>query len=165
MLRYLGFAFVLIMLSLFGVQKLQGNLTQPHVTEAKSQPSAPAGARSAIITAENGHYAAEARVDGHEEVAFMVDTGASQITLRESDAARLGYRPGPADYVIKIETANGEGRAAAIQLTSIEVGDIMVRDVRAIVVPDSALSVNLLGMSFLSRVRWTQERGQLVLEQ
>ena len=25
--------------------------------------------------------------------------------------------------------------------------------------------VNLLGMSFLSRVRWTYERGKLVLEQ
>jgi aspartyl protease family protein len=47
----------------------------------------------------------------------------------------------------------------------VEVGDIMVRDIGALVVPDKALNVNLLGMSFLSRVRWTQERGRLVLEQ
>jgi aspartyl protease family protein len=47
----------------------------------------------------------------------------------------------------------------------VEVGEITVRDVTALVVPDAALNVNLLGMSFLSRVRWTQDRGQLVLEQ
>ena len=41
----------------------------------------------------------------------------------------------------------------------------MVRNVRAMVHPDEALGVNLLGMSFLSRVRWTHERGKLVLEQ
>ena len=41
----------------------------------------------------------------------------------------------------------------------------MVRDVQALIVPDGALKVNLLGMSFLSRVRWTHERGRLVLEQ
>jgi len=40
-----------------------------------------------------------------------------------------------------------------------------VRDLRALVVPDTALSVNLLGMSFLSRVRWTHERGKLIIEQ
>jgi aspartyl protease family protein len=44
-------------------------------------------------------------------------------------------------------------------------GDILVRNVKALVQPDNALHVNLLGMSFLSRVRWTHERGKLVLEQ
>jgi aspartyl protease family protein len=45
------------------------------------------------------------------------------------------------------------------------VGDIIVRDVPALVHPDEALGVNLLGMSFLSRVRWTHDRGKLILEQ
>jgi len=47
----------------------------------------------------------------------------------------------------------------------VEVGNIMVRNVPALVHPDEALGVNLLGMSFLSRVRWMHERGRLVLEQ
>src|SRR5215831_26085 len=158
-------ALVVMALSVVGVRLIQDDLTRPRVTMAKPALSAQSSSRAVVIKSENGHYAAEARVDGHEEVAFMVDTGASQITLRESDAARLGYRPGSADYVLKIDTANGEGRAAPVELASVEVGDVMVRNVRALVVPDSALSVNLLGMSFLSRVRWTQERGELVLEQ
>ena len=57
------------------------------------------------------------------------------------------------------------GRAAPVTLDTVEVGDIIVRDVPALVIPDKALSVNLLGMSFLSRVKWVHERGQLVLEQ
>ena len=35
----------------------------------------------------------------------------------------------------------------------------------AFVIPDELLSTNLLGMSFLSRVKWTHDRGRLVLEQ
>ena len=62
-------------------------------------------------------------------------------------------------------TANGEGRAARVDLGRVELGDIVVRDVVAIVMPDEMLAVNLLGMSFLSRVRWSHERGNLVLEQ
>jgi aspartyl protease family protein len=45
------------------------------------------------------------------------------------------------------------------------IGNIVVRDVPALVHPDEVLGVNLLGMSFLSRVRWTYERGRLVIEQ
>src|SRR4029450_1194909 len=39
-----------------------------------------------------GHFAVEARVDGRR-IPFMIDTGASQITIRESDAARLRVPP------------------------------------------------------------------------
>ncbi len=44
-------------------------------------------------------------------------------------------------------------RAAPIQLNMVEVGNLMVRDVAAMVLPDGALSDNLLGLSFLSRLR------------
>ena len=56
-------------------------------------------------------------------------------------------------------------RAALVQLATVEIGDITVRNVPALVHPDEALGVNLLGMSFLSRVRWTHERGKLIIEQ
>ena len=125
----------------------------------------PSNARTLVIRAsEGGHFQVDARVDGRR-LDFMVDTGASQITIRERDAARLGFHPTQRDYSIKISTANGAGRAALVQLGMVEVGDIVVRQVPALIVPDEALNVNLLGMSFLSRVRWSHERGQLILEQ
>ena len=83
----------------------------------------------------------------------------------ESAAARLGIYPRPSDYTVRVSTANGVTKAALVQLRSVEVGDIVVRDVQAIVHSDQGPGVNLLGMSFLSRVRWTHERGKLVLEQ
>jgi aspartyl protease family protein len=127
--------------------------------------SASVSARNVVLTkAPNGHFQVEARVDGRR-IEFLVDTGASHIALREREAARLGIYPRPSDYTVRVSTANGVTKAALVQLRSVEVGDILVRDVSAIVHPDEGLSVNLLGMTFLSRVRWTHERGKLVLEQ
>ena len=127
--------------------------------------SGSAGYRTVTLRSDrNGHFQVEARVEGRL-VEFMVDTGASMIAMRETAAARLGIHPAERDYTVKTQTANGVGRAARVRLNSVEVNGIMVRDVEAFVVPDESLSTNLLGMSFLSRVKWTHERGQLVLEQ
>jgi aspartyl protease family protein len=56
-------------------------------------------------------------------------------------------------------------QAAPVELERVEVGSLTVRNVRAIVLPDEALGQNLLGMTFLSRVRWEHRDGRLVLEQ
>jgi aspartyl protease family protein len=56
-------------------------------------------------------------------------------------------------------------RVAPVLLDRVEVGDIVVHNVVAVVFPDQTLGQNLLGMSFLSRVRWQQDNGRLVLEQ
>jgi aspartyl protease family protein len=128
-------------------------------------PTASANSRTVTIARDaRGHFTVEARVDGRR-LQFMVDTGASIIALRESAAARLGIHPMPRDYNVQVQTANGVGRAALVQLNTVEIDGIVVRDVRALVTPDNALSENLLGMSFLSRVKFSHDRGKLVLEQ
>ena len=66
---------------------------------AAPAPSAAQNSRSLVIKAgTGGHFEVEARVDGRR-IQFIVDTGASHIALRESDAARLGIRPTPRDYM------------------------------------------------------------------
>jgi aspartyl protease family protein len=132
--------------------------------EASSAPSGYNSRSVSISRGNGGHFWTEARIDGRR-LELVVDTGASQITLRASDAARLGIHPVPRDYSVKVATANGMSKAALVQLRMVEIGNIVVRDVPALVHPDDGLGVNLLGMSFLSRVRWTHERGKLVLEQ
>jgi aspartyl protease family protein len=122
---------------------------------------------SRIVTlsrGNGGNFWTEARVDGRR-LEFMVDTGASAIALRASDAAKLGIHPTPRDYSLKMGTANGIARAALVQLRMVEIGNIVVRDVPAVVHAEGALGTNLLGMTFLSRVRFTHDRGKLVLEQ
>jgi len=112
-----------------------------------------------------GHFQVEARIDGRH-IDFMVDTGASLVALRESDAAEVGIRPVPRDYTAIVSTANGKIKAARAKLDRIELGDITVYDVPALVLPDEALSQSLLGVSFLSRLkRYEYANGRLVMEQ
>ena len=99
-------------------------------------------------------------------VPVLVDTGASMVVLRESDAANAGIRPRSSDYTALVSTANGKVKAAPATLDRIEAGGITVFDVPALVLPDDVLGTNLLGMSFLSRLkRYEVADGRLVLEQ
>jgi aspartyl protease family protein len=139
-------------------------------TAARKAPSAEtvaqAGVRSFSIPRDaRGHFATEGRIDG-QRIAFMVDTGASVIALNESSAARFGLRPAPGDYKATVTTANGTIKAAATRLAMVDIGGLVVRDVDAMVLPDEALSENLLGLSFLSKLkRFEYANGKMVLEQ
>ena len=103
----------------------------PATSAMAAAPVNPSPSNSRAITVargDDGHFRVEARIDGRR-MELVVDTGASQIALRESDAARLGIHPTARDYRIKVATANGFTRAALVQLAMVEVGNIIVRDV------------------------------------
>ncbi|MBZ0141048.1 MAG: TIGR02281 family clan AA aspartic protease [Pseudorhodoplanes sp.] len=141
----------------------------PQAAAAVVVPASPgpsAGYRSIAIQRDaRGHFQVDARVDGRR-LGFMVDTGASTIALTAGDARRLGIHPAPSEFRVNVRTANGTVRAAPATLNMVEVGGLVVRDVRALVVPDNALSENLLGMSFLTKLRrFEYANGKLVLEQ
>jgi aspartyl protease family protein len=133
---------------------------------APVEPSVQAGLRSLSIPRDGrGHFRTEGRIEG-QRIGFMVDTGASLIALNETSAARFGLRPSRGDYKATVTTANGTVKAAPTQLAVIEVGGIVVRDVDAMVLPDEALSENLLGLSFLSKLkRFEYTNGTMMLEQ
>jgi aspartyl protease family protein len=122
--------------------------------------------RSVVVPRDSrGQFEVDAMVNGHR-VGFVVDTGASVIALTARDAARLGIRPAQNAFVAEVRTANGKVRAAPARLDAVQVGDIEVRDVAALVLPDEALSDSLLGLAFLSRLRrFEYSDGKLVLEQ
>jgi aspartyl protease family protein len=129
-------------------------------------PTYSGGPRTVVVQRDaRGHFAIEGAVNGRR-IGFMVDTGASVIALTERDASRLGYHPAPRDYVGKSSTANGVVRVAPVKLDMVEIGGVMVRNVDAIIMPDAGLRENLLGLSFLSRLRRFEYReGKLVLEE
>ena len=131
-----------------------------------AQDAAPAGSRSLSIPRDaRGHFQTEGRIDG-QRIGFMVDTGASVIALNEKSAARFGLRPSRGDYNATVATANGTIKAARTRLAMVDIGGLIVRDVDAMVLPDEALSENLLGLSFLSKLkRFEYANGKLVLEQ
>jgi aspartyl protease family protein len=136
------------------------------VSSKTAPDTAPPGVRSLSIPRDaRGHFQAEGRIDG-QRISFMVDTGASVIALNEKSAARFGLRPSRGDYNATVSTANGTIKAARTRLAMVELGGLMVRDVEAMVLPDEALSENLLGLSFLSRLkRFEYAGGKMVLEQ
>lgn len=150
--------------------QLHGGIAAPAPAIMAAHPApaeaAAADSRTVVIPpAGNGHFQVEGRVDGRR-LDFMVDTGASVIALTERDAAMLGIHPAERDYVAMVKTANGNVHAAPVQLDRVEIDDIVVRDVAAMVLPDSALSDDLLGLSFLQRLhRFEYSDGKLVLEQ
>ena len=135
-----------------------------NVSVAPAPQQVSAGRTVRLDSDRRGHFRVDARVDGRP-IDFMVDTGASSVVLRESSAAKLGIFPKPSDYTGRSSTANGIARYAPVRLNRIEVNGINVYDVRAAVMPDDALGENLLGMTFLSRVKFSHDRGRLVLEQ
>jgi aspartyl protease family protein len=138
----------------------------PRTVSAPVEAPAPSSDRTFNIPRDGrGHFATEARIDG-QRVAVMVDTGASVVALNESSAARFGLRPIPSQYTATVTTANGTLKGAPARIAMIEVGGLIVRDVDAMVLPDEALSENLLGLSFLSRLkRFEYANGQMVLQQ
>jgi aspartyl protease family protein len=166
----------------FAALALAAGVIVPHyATQSSGAPPAPAlmttrpatpvepassNSRQVIVTHDqNGHFHVAGHVDGRR-MDFLVDTGASVIALTASDAAMLGIHPAQSEFSALVKTANGTVRAAPTELGMVEIGDLVVRDVPAIVLPDEALSGNLLGMSFLSRLRrYEVSNGLLVLEQ
>jgi aspartyl protease family protein len=134
--------------------------------KAQAATVAQAGPRSLSIPRDaRGHFQTDGRIDG-QRIDFMIDTGASMVALNETSAARFGLRPSRGDYNATVSTANGTIKAARTRIAMIELGGLIVRDVDAMVLPDEALSENLLGLSFLSKLkRFEYANGQMVLEQ
>ena len=147
-----------------------GNRPAPEAQQqqAKRPEPAPQTANYRTVTVRSdrlGHFQVEGSVDGRR-LDFMVDTGASVVALRERDANKLGIFPAARDYTGRSSTANGVINVAPVRLPSLEINGIRVYDVQAVVIPDQSLSTNLLGMSFLSRVRrFEMANGRLVMEQ
>ncbi|WP_249132063.1 MULTISPECIES: TIGR02281 family clan AA aspartic protease [unclassified Bradyrhizobium] len=164
------FAAILIGLGTFMAQ-MASKMAPAAATTAKQSITpavtvAQVSARTLSIAPDpRGHFATDGRIDG-QRINFMVDTGASVVALNETSAARFGLRPVPGDYTSRVTTANGTIKAARAHLAMIEIGGLTVRDVDALVLPDEALSENLLGLSFLSKLkRFEYANGKLLLEQ
>ena len=127
----------------------------------RSGGSATTDRQKVVLAADpRGHFVVDGAVNGGR-VRFILDTGATVVALPGADANRLGidYRKGREGI---ISTANGPTRGWAIQLDTVKVGDIELRNVEAVVV-ESGLEIALLGMTFLNRVEMTRDGSSMTL--
>jgi len=120
------------------------------------------GAESATLTADNvGQFFTDGAINGIA-VRFLIDTGASFVTMNASDAKRLGI-----DYLsgqrTMMATANGNAVAYIVTLDEVRVGDITINNVHGIVHSGDELPIMLLGMSFLNRMEMQRNGETMVL--
>jgi aspartyl protease family protein len=140
-------------------------LTQPPPAETQQAGGPQAPARVTLNADRRGHFETSMTVNG-KAVKAMVDTGATLIALTYEDGRALGLvRPGDR-YELKLQTANGTAGAKRVTLNNVRIGGISLSNVDGIVAQEGALGVNLLGMSFLKKLRsFEMQNGRLVLEQ
>ena len=133
-------------------------LTSP---AAATKSAAAAANYARVRTDERGDFVADGQVNGMP-VRFVVDTGATFITLPAREASRLGldYRNGEK---VVMETANGTVFAYRLKLDTVRVGGVAVQNVDAVITEGDSLPVALLGMSFLNRTDMKREGTILTL--
>jgi aspartyl protease family protein len=123
--------------------------------------SAGGGTQIVLTAGLGGHFVTGGSINGRA-VEFVVDTGATTISMGEADADRIGlkYKNNPR-YVVG--TANGNVAVYKASLDVVRVGDVQVYNVEAVVLPQQMPFI-LLGNSFLTRFQMKRENDRLTLD-
>ncbi len=108
-----------------------------------------------------GHYVANGAING-APVVFLLDTGATDVSVPAGLARRLGLEAGAQ---ARARTANGVITTYRTVLERVNLGAIELRGVRAHINPGMAGDEVLLGMSFLRDLDFSQRDGVLTLTQ
>jgi aspartyl protease family protein len=124
--------------------------------------SSEGGGKQIVLTAQSGgHFYAPGTING-KAVRFVVDTGATLVSLDQYEADRLGidWKNGRRGMS---RTANGDMPIFRTTLPSLRIGDVQVYNVEAVVSP-APMPFILLGNSFLSRFQMKRENDVMTLD-
>jgi len=136
--------------------------TEVAVDEITSEPRKRTSGfeRSVTLKANRGgHFYTRAYINGRP-IAVLVDTGATNVALTYEDAERLGIRPHSSDFTLTARTANGIARAAPIEIDSLRIGDVEVKDLRGSIAEPGKQHITLLGMEFIRKLERFELRGR-----
>lgn len=97
-----------------------------------------------------GHILLAARANG-ASVKFLVDTGATLVSLTTEDAEAAGLKRNELSFDQIVYTGNGPVHAALTQLRELKIEDLEVDNVQVAVI--DSLKQSVLGMSFLQRLK------------
>jgi len=114
------------------------------------------GQRSVLTADARGHFFTTAAVNG-VSIPFMVDTGATSVTINSDDAKRAGVNYTAGQRAV-MQTANGAMVAWIVKFDTVRLGEITLNNVDGIVVEGNRLGGHgLLGMSFLNRTEMKRD--------
>lgn len=120
------------------------------------------GVREVVLERNRyNHYIVSGHINSNP-VVFMVDTGATDVSIPEHIARRIGLASGAE---IEFQTANGPARGYMTRLERVQIGNIVLNDIRASINPNVRDDEILLGMSFLKRIEFSQKGNTLTLRQ
>ena len=124
---------------------------------------ADSGAQRAVLTGDTkGHFLTNASING-VSMPFLVDTGATSVTISASAAKRANINLASAERGVTL-TANGPATVYRVRFDTVKVGDITLHNIEGNVMDNDALSrFGLLGMSFLNRTDMKREGDTLTL--
>ncbi|MDH5256426.1 MAG: TIGR02281 family clan AA aspartic protease [Gammaproteobacteria bacterium] len=155
---WLGWLIFLALLTVFFNKQLS-NIQNPNqnVTEESSP-----GNSSTVTLLRNrqGHYVANGLING-EEVVFIVDTGASDVSIPVNIAKKLNLKNGGP---VRYHTANGTVTGSRTMLDTVQLGGIVLQNIRGGINPGMKDNYILLGMSFLKQLEFTQRGNELILK-
>ena len=116
-----------------------------------------------VILQQNkqGHYVTSGTIN-HTPVTFLLDTGATQVSVPAHLADELNLTTG---YAQRVSTANGSITVYATTIATLTVGDIQLKNVSAHLNPAIQSDEILLGMSALRKVNFQQQDSSLILTQ
>lgn len=108
-----------------------------------------------------GHFVASGRIN-NVPVQFLLDTGATDVAVPLDLARQLAL---PKGVPVTLNTANGRTQGYRTQIDRLQLGDIVLRNVRAVAAPGLEGEQVLLGMSALNKLEFTQRDGTMLLRQ
>ncbi len=112
-----------------------------------------------LLQNRRGHYVANGKING-QTVTFLLDTGATQISIPESVAERLQLEKG---YPGQAVTANGTVTVYSTELETVTLGAITLHDLRGHINPHMDGEEILLGMNFMRHLEIIQRNRELRL--
>jgi aspartyl protease family protein len=121
------------------------------------------GQQRVVVLKRNryGHYVTQGEINNHS-VTFLIDTGASDISIPDKIAKKLKLKYGQER---RYQTANGVIIGNLTTLKTVSIGNIKLQNVRASINPKMKNDEILLGMSFMKYIEFTQRGDTLILRQ
>lgn len=121
-----------------------------------------AGGETRIPMNRDGHFWLAATING-KPARFLVDTGATLTAISEQTAMDARVPQKSLRQTVNMRTANGAIRAELATIGELRLGNIVARDLDAVVAPGLG-ETNVIGMNLLSRLKsWRVEDKILIL--
>ncbi len=120
------------------------------------------GSGKIILNADGqGHFYTTGTING-TSVRFIVDTGATMVSLGATDARRIGldFNRGQKGMT---QTANGQSVVSKVKLDTVRIGDVTLHNVDALI-HQTEMPMALLGMSFLNRMEMQRDGSTMTLK-